>query len=62
MSKIYFQGTFGAYSHLAALSIEPNAAPIRFPDFAISRPPLPEYPSSVLCPQEFLSQHQRHSN
>ena len=25
MSKIYFQGTFGAYSHLAALSIEPKA-------------------------------------
>ena len=25
MSKIYFQGTFGAYSHLAALQIEPNA-------------------------------------
>ncbi|MBD1166608.1 prephenate dehydratase [Pelagibacterales bacterium SAG-MED07] len=25
MSKIYFQGTFGAYSHLAALSIEPNS-------------------------------------
>ncbi|MDA8537932.1 prephenate dehydratase [Candidatus Pelagibacter bacterium] len=25
MSKIYFQGTFGAYSHLAALSIEPAA-------------------------------------
>ena len=25
MSKIYFQGTFGAYSHLAALSIEPRA-------------------------------------
>ena len=25
MSKIYFQGTYGAYSHLAALSIEPNA-------------------------------------
>ena len=25
MSKIYFQGTFGAYSHLAALSIYPNA-------------------------------------
>ena len=24
MSKIYFQGTFGAYSHLAALSIYPN--------------------------------------
>ena len=22
MSKIYFQGTFGAYSHLAALSID----------------------------------------
>ena len=25
MSKIYFQGTFGAYSHLAALSVEPKA-------------------------------------
>jgi len=25
MSKFYFQGTFGAYSHLAALSIDPNA-------------------------------------
>ena len=25
MSKIYFQGTFGAYSHLAALSIDPQA-------------------------------------
>ena len=25
MSKIYFQGTFGAYSHLAAVSIEPDA-------------------------------------
>ena len=25
MSKIFFQGTFGAYSHLAALSIEPTA-------------------------------------
>ena len=25
MSKIYFQGTFGAYSHLAALSIDPIA-------------------------------------
>jgi prephenate dehydratase len=25
MSKIYFQGTFGAYSHLAALEIEPKA-------------------------------------
>ena len=25
MNKIYFQGTFGAYSHLAALSIDPNA-------------------------------------
>ena len=24
MNKIYFQGTFGAYSHLAALSIDPN--------------------------------------
>ena len=24
MSKIYFQGTFGAYSHLAALSVHPN--------------------------------------
>ncbi len=25
MKKIYFQGTFGAYSHLAALSVEPKA-------------------------------------
>jgi len=25
MSKIYFQGTYGAYSHLAALSIDQNA-------------------------------------
>ena len=25
MSKIYFQGTYGAYSHLAALSIDPKA-------------------------------------
>ena len=25
MNKIYFQGTFGAYSHLAALSIEPKS-------------------------------------
>ena len=25
MSKIYFQGTFGAYSHLAALNIQPDA-------------------------------------
>ena len=25
MSKIYFQGTYGAYSHLAAISIDPKA-------------------------------------
>jgi len=25
MSKIYFQGTFGAYSHIAALELEPKA-------------------------------------
>ena len=25
MSKIYFQGTFGAYSHLASLNIQPDA-------------------------------------
>ena len=25
MNKIYFQGMFGAYSHLAALSIDPKA-------------------------------------
>ena len=25
MSKIYFQGTFGAYSHLAALSVDAKA-------------------------------------
>ena len=25
MAKIYFQGTFGAYSHLAALAVDPDA-------------------------------------
>ena len=25
MNKIYFQGTYGAYSHLASLSIDPEA-------------------------------------
>ena len=25
MSKIYFQGTYGAYSHLASIAIDPNA-------------------------------------
>ena len=25
MNKIYFQGTFGAYSHLASLSVDPDA-------------------------------------
>ena len=25
MNKIYFQGTYGAYSHLASLSIDPKA-------------------------------------
>ena len=25
MNKIYFQGTYGVYSHLAALAIDPNA-------------------------------------
>ena len=25
MSKIYFQGTYGAYSHLASISIDPKA-------------------------------------
>jgi hypothetical protein len=24
MAKIYFQGTFGAYSHLAALAVDPG--------------------------------------
>ena len=33
MSKIYFQGTYGAYSHLAALSIEPDAKIIQFKTF-----------------------------
>ena len=28
MNKIYFQGTYGAYSHLASLSINPNAEAI----------------------------------
>ena len=25
MAKIYFQGAFGAYSHLAALAVDPDA-------------------------------------
>ena len=25
MNKIYFQGTYGAYSHLASLAIDPKA-------------------------------------
>ena len=25
MSKIYFQGTFGAYSHLASIAIDPKS-------------------------------------
>ena len=25
MVKIYFQGTYGAYSHLASIAIDPNA-------------------------------------
>ena len=33
MSKIYFQGTFGAYSHLAALSIDPKAEIVPVQDF-----------------------------
>jgi len=33
MKKIYFQGTFGAYSHLAALSIDPNAEIIPMQNF-----------------------------
>ena len=31
MSKIYFQGTFGAYSHLAALSVDPKAEMYKLP-------------------------------
>ena len=34
MSKIYFQGTYGAYSHLAALSIDPKAEVIPCKTFA----------------------------
>jgi len=34
MSKIYFQGTYGAYSHLAALSIDPKAEIIPCKTFA----------------------------
>ena len=33
MSKIYFQGTFGAYSHLAALEIEPDAEVVPWKTF-----------------------------
>ena len=34
MSKIYFQGTFGAYSHIASLSIDPKAEIIPCKTFA----------------------------
>ena len=34
MSKIYFQGTFGAYSHLAALSIYPEAKIVGHNEFS----------------------------
>ena len=33
MSKIYFQGTFGAYSHLASLSVNPDAKVLPFKTF-----------------------------
>ena len=33
MGKIYFQGTFGAYSHLAALSIDSNAEVVPWKTF-----------------------------
>ena len=37
MSKIYFQGTFGAYSHLAALEIDPKAEVIPCKTFDVDR-------------------------
>ena len=52
MSKIYFQGTFGAYSHLAALSIDPNAdiLPCKTFDECFSKASL-EPESKIIIPE-----------
>ncbi len=52
MSKIYFQGTFGAYSHLAALSVDPNAEiiPCKTFDECFSKASL-EPESKIIIPE-----------
>ena len=52
MAKIYFQGTFGAYSHLAALEIEPNTeiVPCKTFDECFSRASL-EKDSRIVIPE-----------
>jgi len=52
MGKIYFQGTFGAYSHLAALEIEPNTeiVPCKTFDECFSKASL-EKDSRIIIPE-----------
>ena len=52
MSKIYFQGTFGAYSHLAALSVDPKAdiIPCKTFDECFSKASL-EPESKIIIPE-----------
>ena len=52
MSKIYFQGTFGAYSHLAALSVDANAEiiPCKTFDECFSKPSL-EPENKIIIPE-----------
>ena len=52
MGKIYFQGTFGAYSHLAALEIEPNTeiVPCKTFDECFSKASL-EKDSRIVIPE-----------
>ena len=52
MGKIYFQGTFGAYSHLAALEIDPNTeiVPCKTFDECFSKASL-EKDSRIVIPE-----------
>ncbi len=52
MSKIYFQGAYGAYSHLAALSVEPKAdiIPCKTFDECFSRA-LKDESSKIIVPE-----------
>ena len=52
MSKIYFQGAYGAYSHLAALSVEPKAdiIPCKTFDECFSRA-LKDESSKIIFPE-----------